>query len=144
MGRGMARAALRQYRDAIDDFDQCLSLKPNYEEALVERSLAYTGAGDHGRANQDLTAALKLQPEDVRAWRVRGAVRERLGDDEGAVADYGEAIQRDPKDARLYLARGAVYARMNALPGCPAGSRSGGPARSPESRRLRGARRLVP
>jgi hypothetical protein len=37
----MVRAALGQYRDAIDDFDLCLSRKPDYEEVFVERALAY-------------------------------------------------------------------------------------------------------
>ena len=110
-------AALGKYRDAIEDFDSALTHKPDYEEALVERALAYTGLADFAHAEQDLTAALKLNADDVRAWRVRGAVRERLPNYAGAIADYDEAIQRDPRDARLYLARGAVYARHWEIPG---------------------------
>ena len=43
-GRGMARSALGKYRDAIEDFDLALARKPDYEDAFVERALAYTGS----------------------------------------------------------------------------------------------------
>ena len=144
MGRGMAHAALRQFRDAIDDFDR-VSASSRITRRRWWSALWLTPAPEITSAPiEDLTAALKLQPEDVRAWRVRGAVRERLGDDDGAVADYSEAIQRDPKDARLYLARGAVYARMKRHQDALRDRDQAVAARSQESRRLRGARRLVP
>ena len=86
--------------------------KPAYQEAFVERGLAYAAVGDFARAEQDLSAALTLNGEDARAWRVRGALREQLRNDPGAIIDYTEAIKRDSRDPRLYLARAAVFARI--------------------------------
>ena len=33
-GRGIARIALGQYRDAVDDFNLCLARKPDYQTVL--------------------------------------------------------------------------------------------------------------
>src|SRR6185437_8486762 len=101
--------------DAIDDFNAALERNPDYQDAYLERALAYSGVADYSRALSDLEAADKLKAHDVRVLRVRGAVKEKLRDDPGAVEDYSAAIQIDPKDVRLYLARSAVYMRLNKL-----------------------------
>jgi tetratricopeptide (TPR) repeat protein len=40
--RGSAYLALKQYTQAIDDFDQVIALKPDYSVAYRNRSLAYS------------------------------------------------------------------------------------------------------
>ncbi len=60
LGRGIARAELRQYRDAVEDFDLCIARKPDSEECYVERALAFSGVADYTHAQADLSQALKL------------------------------------------------------------------------------------
>ena len=56
LGRGIARAEQRRYRDALEDFDSCIARKPDHEVCCVERALAFTGISDFTHALADLYA----------------------------------------------------------------------------------------
>ena len=59
--RGLAKANLGQYQDAIADYDQALQLKHDYAGAYVNRGLAKDNLGQYQDAFADLQAAAALE-----------------------------------------------------------------------------------
>ena len=45
-GRGSAYMSMAHYRDAIDDLDQAIRLKPDFLEALIDRGFSQGQLGD--------------------------------------------------------------------------------------------------
>ncbi len=58
--RASALAAQGKLREARDDADAALKLKPNSAEALVQRGDIARRAGDIGSARRDFQAVLKI------------------------------------------------------------------------------------
>lgn len=58
--RGNSYLQLRQYRNAIGDYDKVLSRVPSQAQTYYNRSLAYYGVGDYQKANIDLFKADSL------------------------------------------------------------------------------------
>ena len=93
--RGLAYAALGEYRRAVEDYGQALRIDPGYAKAYYNRGLAYDDLGEHRRAIEDYGQALRLDPGDADAYNNRGIVYKRLAEYERAVGDWEKAIQLD-------------------------------------------------
>ena len=62
LGRGYALLQLKQYRRAIDDFDEVLKAVPRSSTALAWRGSAHEGLGNRDKAVADYKAALAIDP----------------------------------------------------------------------------------
>ncbi len=91
---------------ARQDFDRVLAEQPELQEALINRALAWMGAGEERRALADLDEVLQQGTPYVRVWFLRATLRQRLGDSAGAQADRAEGLRRRPTDELSWLARG--------------------------------------
>lgn len=103
--RGLARALLGRYFDAVDDFNAVLDADPRNIDALVLRATAYKRLGGVELALDDLDRALKLDPEHPDALLERGIVRHLRNDDDRARDDWRRLIRAAPDSAAAQVAR---------------------------------------
>ena len=70
--QGLARVKLRQYDDAIVDYDMAIQLKPDYAIAYISRGNAKFYLGQYAAATTDFDNAIQLKPDDADAYVARG------------------------------------------------------------------------
>jgi hypothetical protein len=113
--RGIIWAGLKDYDNAIADFNESLKLKPNDPDTLGNRGDAYRDKGDHDRALDDynLTVRLAPTPENYNGRCYGRAAANR--DLDLALADCDRALQRKPNNADFLDSRGFVNFRLDRL-----------------------------
>jgi len=91
-----------EYEQAIDFFDQVISLSPDLADAYYFKAEAQRQEGSIGAAIKTYDEASKLNPEYAPVYLGRGrALLER--DADAAVRDFGRAIETDPAFLEAYL-----------------------------------------
>ena len=61
--RGAAKAGLGNHQEAIEDFNECIRLKPKKALYYHDRGLSKESLGKHEAAEADFTKAKKLDPD---------------------------------------------------------------------------------
>ncbi len=110
--RGTAYGNLKQYEQAIADYDRAIAFDPDYMAAYYNRGTAYGNLKQYEQAIADFDRAIKLDPNDAIAYNNRGTAYRNLKQRERAIADYDGAIELDPNYARAYNNRGTAYADL--------------------------------
>jgi tetratricopeptide (TPR) repeat protein len=94
---------------AIEDFDQAITLNPDYAEAFYDRGSAYLQKRSFKRALQEFSQAIKLKTDYVDAYNNRGYVFYQQGDFDHALRDFDKVIDLNPKHATATYNRGLIY-----------------------------------
>jgi tetratricopeptide (TPR) repeat protein len=94
--RGDAKRSQGDNAAAIADYNQALTLQPDYRPALIGRGIAYRQTNDPVRAIADLDQAIKLEPKDARALYERGVTKSKAGDAAGSDTDVAAAKAINP------------------------------------------------
>ena len=98
------------YEEAIEQFDEALSLDPQYAAAYNNRGTAYDDLGLPTRAIQDYDDAIRLNPQYADAYYNRGITYNNVPGQRGrAIQDFDEAIRLDPQHKEAYGNRGSIY-----------------------------------
>ena len=106
--RGIALIDEGRYREAIEDFNEAISLNPAYYEAYGNRSAAYDKTGQLDKALADMDRAVSLS-SFYKAYYARGRLFEKKGEVEKAVGDYRQAISHNPLFIDAYIDLGLLY-----------------------------------
>ncbi len=114
--RGAALYAKGEYQRTIDDFTQCLYLKPRYPHAYKNRAICYDKLGEKEKAMADYTSEIKLYPNDENNYINRGRMETGLNQIDAAVADYSKAISLNPKSIDAYFNRAELLNKMGKMP----------------------------
>ena len=79
--RGIVKGELKQYKEAIADFDTTIRLKPDSAQAYYNRGLTKSRLGQISKGKQDILTALKLaeQSGDVRLRHISNYSFKRFG-----------------------------------------------------------------
>lgn len=133
---GVAHTMLRNYQEAVRDFDAAIKSDSSFAIAYMGRAFARyneavspdtdsEGAGSDGESLRrgvaahemaavvaDYNEALHLNPRLVFAWFNIGNVYYSLEDYTSAIQSYGEAIAIDPEFGQAYYNRGLSYLRV--------------------------------
>src|SRR5208282_2631252 len=104
--RGEAEVMLKNYNDALLDFDKAIELTPQAAEAYAGRGSLKVLAHDFDGANADLEKALQLNPKSAPAFAGRGFLRIKRGDNNGALADFQQAVKLGSQYAQTYQCLG--------------------------------------
>ena len=106
LGRGIAKADLRQDLAAIADYNTTIQLKPDYAYTYYMRGITKGRLGQHFAAITDYDTAIRLKPDYADAYQMRrGTVKGHLGQYFDAIADCDTAIRLKPDYADAYHTR---------------------------------------
>ena len=100
---------LKEYQQALENYDRAIQLNPNEAVAYIFRGVAYYELGNYQQAIKDYDRAIQLDPNRARAYHYRGSAFSSLGNYQQAIKDYDRAIELDPKLAMAYSSRGFSY-----------------------------------
>ena len=89
--RGRAHSGLKEWGDAIQDFDEAIKLNPNVGQFFMFRGIALNARRQFRKALDDFNEALRLQPNLPMAYHHRAVSKGHLGDPAGAAADREQA-----------------------------------------------------
>lgn len=103
--RAQARAAMADYKGAVEDLTNAISADPKFAEAYTFRASAYRYLDELGKAKADIETALLLMPDDPSALLERGIVFRLAGNDEAARTDWLRVLELDPDGEAGRLAR---------------------------------------
>ena len=106
--RGNLRYGQRDFRGAIEDYNQAIKLNPDDATAYYNRGVGRSELEDKKGAIEDYNQAIKLKPDYVDAYSNRGVGRSELGDKKGAIEDYQKA-------ADLFQAQGNIQGYQKSL-----------------------------
>lgn len=128
LARGVVYTMIKNYADAVADFDKAIELNPDFTVAFMGRAYARSqeavapSAADDEAAPSDMLRsralqlamadydkALKLDPGLVYAWFNKGLIYYSQGDYTSAMQCFGEALTIDPEFGQAYFNRGLCY-----------------------------------
>jgi tetratricopeptide (TPR) repeat protein len=97
--RGAYRIEIREYNEAIADFDAALAIDPEFADALINRAIAHRHLGETDMAISDLNRAELLKPNSIILLTNRAGVYAQRREYAAALADYqkAEAIASTPQ-----------------------------------------------
>ena len=107
--RGVGYTQLDNYRQAIEDFNRAIEIKPGFADAHNNRGSAYYVLGNYKQAIEDLNRAIEIKPGFAEAYYNRGIAYNGLGNYRQAIEDYGRAIEINPGFVDAYNNRAAFY-----------------------------------
>ncbi len=106
---GFSHFFLREYDQAIKDFDKAIELNPSVSNSYDGRGITYYYLGQYERALDDYNKSVQLDPSQSGVYNNRGLNYIALGQYKSAIDDCSKAIELDPKDDIAYHNRGYAY-----------------------------------
>ena len=106
---GVAYHAIKDVKNAIEQYSEAINRNPDFVEAYINRGLANISLGRPENAFIDFDQAIRLNPDFADAYNNRGNTKSYyLGQYQDAIADYNEALRLKPDDADAYNNRGVA------------------------------------
>jgi tetratricopeptide (TPR) repeat protein len=127
--RAMCLMKIGKDEEALNDFDDCILAKPNYQKAYIQKSKIYQSKGadkqniqnaiqSYGNAIQiSKEAKTNIQIDSVNEKLVsleelyfdRGCLYNQIGDSENAVNDFTNSIGANKNFLEAYYNRGVIH-----------------------------------
>ena len=104
--RGMSHYDLRNYREALDDFNEAIRQNPKEAAAFRYRGLVREELNQAKEAVADYSMAISINPEYDKAYVDRGRARHKLEQYKLAICNFNEAIRINPHNAEAFEDRG--------------------------------------
>ncbi len=100
---------------ALTDFNQALSLKPNYYDAHINRGRYYFAKNNLESALNDFNKAISINSMKVEGYNNRGGANFQLGRYESALKDFEKVIEMDSAHDKAYHNVGAIYHNLGKM-----------------------------
>lgn len=111
--RGLKLQKENQPGGALDQFNQAITLYPDYFQALTERANLAMGRNQLAEAAADFERALKLNPDYSPALRGAGYCNLQQRNYEAAINQLEKSLLREPKVALTQMLLGYAYLALN-------------------------------
>lgn len=119
--RGKIYFAREKFPDALHDFDQALTINPNFAkingdcELYLQRAQCHIEAGELPLSERDLRAAIGISPSSTE-YKFLAEVYCQQNKLDLAIESFTKSIQLDPKNIWIYKERGASYMQAKNYP----------------------------
>jgi tetratricopeptide (TPR) repeat protein len=111
--KGLILTKMKRYDDAVEAYDNALSLDGSNLDALINKGLILQGAlGDSSGAIESLRKAVEIAPQNGQAWYNLGIVLESSESYDQSLMALRNATDLDPSLAMAWYHQGRVLARM--------------------------------
>lgn len=94
--RGTAYGQAGDYKNAMQDFNAALKIKPDFPQAYANRALVFVKIDSLPRAIADYDRAIEANPDYAAAYVGRGNVYRLLNEHRKAIGDFTKAISIQP------------------------------------------------
>lgn len=101
----LTTAAIKNYENAIEQYNSAVHFQPKYTECFHHRGLCYRRLEKYSEAAKDLSEAIALEPGNWETWRDRAFNYVGDGKIEPALSDFTEALHINPKSDSVLAAR---------------------------------------
>jgi tetratricopeptide (TPR) repeat protein len=91
--RGNAYVVLGNYRQAIEDYDMLIVIRPGLAGAYLNRGFAYAGLGNYNQAIEDYNMGIEIKPGDSKAYYNRGLLYLKQGNNIAGCRDAQKACE---------------------------------------------------
>ena len=115
MDLGNALHSARRLDEALSSYSRATALKPDFLEALFNKTLVLQQLGRHEEALRACEQALRLQPNFVNALLTRALLLAALRRHAEALAAYDDCLQRLPAHGETLNNRGVLLLDMDRL-----------------------------
>jgi len=102
----------QDYKGAITDYTELISMNPDYPYTYRNRGIAYENLSKYSLALSDLNKFIDKIQNDVFAYSTRGWAKYYLNDFAGALADFNMQIELDKDNSVAYYNRGSAKSRL--------------------------------
>jgi tetratricopeptide (TPR) repeat protein len=109
--RGVAYFELKEYQNAMMDYDQAIKIQPDQYKAYLNRALLSSFQNKADKALEDYNKALQLAPDTADLYLNRGQVLVQLDSSAAAIRDFEKATQLDPKNTQAWYNLGNTHFR---------------------------------
>ncbi|WP_229310975.1 tetratricopeptide repeat protein [Larkinella soli] len=106
--RGVAYFELKEYPNALLDYEQALKLNPEFYKPYYNRAKLKTAKGDTEGALKDFAEAIRRAPDTSDIYLDRGQLFATSGNLVSALSDFDKAIRLNPKNALALFNRGNI------------------------------------
>jgi tetratricopeptide (TPR) repeat protein len=96
---------MKDYRSALEDFNQAISMNEKYPDAFFNRGILEFRLQDYNSAMVDYDRAILLNKGYVEAWVNRGVLKYQLQDFQGSVGDFNQALVKIGKQQTIFISR---------------------------------------
>ena len=104
---GISNFANKNFSGALNDFNQAIALKPDFERAYYNRGTTKFEMKDYNGAIADFDKALTIN-QTADSYFSRGQSKYALGNKDGAIADYTKTVEVKADYAQAYYYRGGI------------------------------------
>lgn len=101
-----------KYKEAINEFNQALSIDPKFAMAYAGRGVAFHYLGEYETAIKNYNQAIRINPYEATFYNNRGASFQKLEKHKQAIEDFEQAIRINPKHAPAYKGRGVSFLKL--------------------------------
>ncbi len=107
---GRTQYAMNQTKDAANQYEKALALKPDYTEVLIKLADLYFVVKEHPKSLELLNRGIKMDPSNAYLYHMLGMNYKEMGDTGRAIYHFQTAIEYDPKDVESTLYIANLYA----------------------------------
>ncbi|CAG8443331.1 12337_t:CDS:10 [Acaulospora morrowiae] len=112
-GAGNRKVAEKDYKAAIQLYDEAISINGNNAVYYANRAAAYSQLGQHDKAIEDATKSSQIDPSYSKSYSRLGHAYFSIGKYNEAVEAYEKGLSLDPNNSTMKSALDAAKQRIN-------------------------------
>lgn len=111
--RGHYKFKIKDYKNALIDFNKCIALIPNNADYYYNRGILKERMSDYNGAINDFNSCLSIDENYLKSYLNRAYSKSKSNDLNGAINDYTFYLKFNPKNSNAYFNRGMIKSNQN-------------------------------